>query len=230
MAENLHKGHRQRVRNRFLKSGNLEDFEEHQILELLLFYALPMKDTNELAHKMLNEFGSLYNLCRAKPAEVAKKCKVTENTAVLVSLIPHIAHAIERSKWKTKIALETSLKLGEFTTTLFHDKRVECFYVICLDYRMRLKGAMKVSEGNVFSAPVYTRDIVAAALHYDAIFVVLAHNHLNGTLSPSQDDIDTTITLAASLDLLEIDVLDHIIVCDGQYYSLKQHGHFQPAR
>jgi len=223
---NLHAGHRQRIRKRFIEHG-LDSFEEHQILEFLLFYAIPMKDTNELAHKMLNEFGSLYNLCQSAPKDIMKRCNVTENTACLISLIPEMANIIEKSKWKNKVYLGCSSKLGEYAVSLLMDKKAECFYVICLDNKMRLKGALPVAKGNDFSAQIYIRDISSVIHSFSATNVVFAHNHLNGILEPSQDDIDTTKSLAVSLDYLDTNVLDHIIVCDGQYYSMKQHGKFK---
>lgn len=132
MEKNLHEGHRKRVKERFIIEG-LDSFNDHQVLELLMFYAIPMKDTNELAHKMIKEFGSLSGLFEANPKDICNKCGVSENSAILISLIPSLARRYFKGKWGEKIVLNSASKAGEYSVSLFVGKHYENFYIICLD-------------------------------------------------------------------------------------------------
>ena len=183
--ENLHRGHRKRVKERYLKEG-LDSFEDHQVLELLLFYAIPMKDTNELAHRMIKEFGSLAMLFEAHPHEIARRCGVTENIAILISLIPSLARRYFQARWGDKPILNSSQKAGEYAVGLFAGRTYEVFYIICLDTQNRVIHAALVHEGTINEAPVYPRIIVETALRYQAHSVILAHNHPGGSLNPSE--------------------------------------------
>ena len=116
---NIHKGHRERVRERFIKDGNLDSFQDHEIIEFLLFYAIKMRDTNELAHRMIERFGSLHALLNASPKEIAEKCSVSENTAVLVSLIPHLCRRYLKSYWdRDDFRIESSKAASKYFDAL----------------------------------------------------------------------------------------------------------------
>lgn len=221
--ENLHKGHRMRVKERYLKEG-LDSFQDHQVLELLLFYAIPMKDTNELAHLMIKEFGSLPLLFEARPEEIAKRCKVTENVAILVSLIPSLARRYFQGKWGDKPVLDSSKKAGEYAVTLFTGRTYEVFYLICLDTQNRVIHAALVHEGTINEAPVYPRIIVETALRHQAHSIILAHNHPGGSLNPSRADIDVTQRIKTALNPIDIKVIDHILVAGTRYMSFAEQG------
>jgi len=221
--ENLHKGHRKRVKERYLQEG-LDGFQDHQVLELLLFYAIPMKDTNELAHQMIKEFGSLALLFEAHPKEIAQRCQVTENIAILVSLIPSLARRYFKGKWGDKPVLDSSQKAGEYTMTLFTGRTYEVFYIICLDTQNRVIHAALVHEGTINEAPVYPRIIVETALRYQAHSIILAHNHPGGSLNPSRADIDVTQRIKTALNPIDIKVIDHILVAGDRYLSFAERG------
>ena len=223
MEKKLHEGHRQRVKARYLSEG-LDSFADHQVLELLLFYAIPMKDTNELAHKMILEFGSLAGLFEAEPKDIATRCGVTESTALLVSLMPSLARRYFKGKWGNKPVLNSSVKAGEYAVSLFVGKTYEVFYVICLDSQNRVNYAALVHEGTINEAPVYPRLIVEAVLRHQANGVILAHNHPGGTLKPSGADIEVTKKIAVAMEAISIHVLDHIIVAGDKYYSFLEKG------
>ena len=191
MEKKLHEGHRKRVKARYLSEG-LDAFEDHQVLELLLFYCIPMKDTNELAHRMIREFGSLAYLFEADAKEITKRCGVSENTAVLISLIPSLARRYFTGKWGDKPVLSSSSKAGEYAVSLFAGRIYEAFFVICLDAQNRVNYAAMVNEGTLNEVPVYPRLIVETVLRHQANSVILAHNHPGGGLNPSQEDIEVT--------------------------------------
>jgi len=223
MGEKLHSGHRQRVRNRYIESG-MDSFEDHQVLEMLLFYSIPMKDTNEVAHRMINEFGSLSGVFEANPEEIQKRCNVTQNTAILVSMIPSLARRYFKIKWGDKPVLNSSSKAGEFAVSLFAGRKYEAFFVICLDSQNRINHASLVHEGTINEAPVYPRIIAETALRHQANSVILAHNHPGGTLQPSIADMEVTKKIKIALEAMAIPVVDHIIVAGESYVSFAERG------
>jgi len=223
MDKNLHQGHRQRVKARYLEEG-LDAFADHQVLEMLLFYCIPMKDTNELAHKMIREFGSLTGLFEAHPKEICKRCEVSENTAILVSLIPKLAGRYYKGKLGARPVLGNPQAAGEYIKTLFAGRTYEAFYVISLDAQNRVNHATLVHEGTINEAPVYPRLIVEAALRHKANTIIVAHNHPGGSLRPSKGDIEVTKTIREATEAIAIRVVDHIIVAGDQFFSFADNG------
>lgn len=222
MGDNLHKGHRKRVKARFIKDGNLDSFEYHQILELLLFYAIPMKDTNEMAHKLLNEYGSFHNLLNASPEDLMKRCKVTENAAVLISMIPHLSRRYLNSAWDKNVRINSLNIASEYFNSLLAGEPYESFYMLCLDVNKRLIKAVKISEGNVGGAHIYIDKVVDWALLYKTSYVLIGHNHPSGTMKPSKSDVDATEKIKLALDTINMLLLDHIIVCGQKNYSFAE--------
>jgi len=221
MEKKIHDGHRQRVKTRFLTEG-LDAFEDHQVLEMLLFFCIPMKDTNELAHKMIHEFGTLAGLFEADPEDISKRCGVSENTAILVSLIPSLARRYFKGKWVDKPVLNSSPKAGEYAVSLFAGRKYEVFFVICLDSQNRVNYAALLHEGTLNEVSVYPRLVVEMVLRHQANSVILAHNHPGGSLNPSNDDIELTKKIKATLEPISVKVVDHIIVAGDKYMSFKE--------
>lgn len=221
MEKKLHEGHRQRVKTRYLTEG-LDAFEDHQVLEMLLFFGIPMKDTNELAHKMIQEFGSLSGLFEADPKDICKRCGVSENTAILVSLIPSLSRRYFKGKWGDKPVLNSSTKAGEYAVSLFAGRTYEAFFIICLDSQNRVNYAALVHEGTLNEVSVYPRLVVEMVLRHQANSVILAHNHPGGSLNPSNDDIELTKKIIAALEPISVKVVDHIIVAGDKNMSFKE--------
>ena len=223
LSMKLHEGHRKRVRDRYLSEG-LDAFEDHQVLELLLYYCIPRRDTNELAHRMIKQFGSLAGLFEAKPKDISEKCGVSENTAILVSLIPSLARRYNTVKLGDRPLLNTSSKAGEYAVSLFAGRTYEVFYAICLNSQNRVNYAALVQEGTLTEAPVYPRLVVEAVLCHKASSVILAHNHPGGSMQPSRADIEVTGRISRALEPISVKVVDHIIVAGGRYFSFKENG------
>jgi len=217
----MHEGHRERLKNRFLTEG-LDGFEQHQILELLLFYVIPRKDTNPLAHQLIEKYGSLSSVLEADHKDLASMSGVGNNTAALLSLIPSLARLYFKDKWGDKPVLNSSSKAGEYAVSLFAGRNYEVFYVICLDAQNRVNYAALVHEGTINEAPVYPRLIVETALRHQANSVILAHNHPGGSLKPSSADIEVTKKIISALEAIAIGVVDHIIVAGNGYTSFKE--------
>jgi len=225
----VHEGHRKRLKMRFLKEG-LDSFEPHQVLELLLFYSIPRKDTNELAHKLLERYGSLSGVFDADIKDIVKVPGIGENTAFLLNLIPHLARRYHNDKWGPKPELNSSTKAGNYAISLFAGRNYEAFFIICLDAQNRVNYSELVHEGTINEAPVYPRLLVEAAIRHKANSVILAHNHPGGTLTPSRADIEATKTICTALESISIKVIDHIIVCGDKYYSFAENGRLESLK
>lgn len=219
----MHEGHRDRLKNRFLTEG-LDGFEQHQILELLLFYVIPRRDTNPLAHQLLEKYGSLASVLEADPKDLASMTGIGNNTALLLSIIPSLARIYFKDKWGEKPVLNSSSKAGEYAVSLFAGRNYEVFYVICMDAQNRVNFAALVHEGTINEAPVYPRLIVETALRHQANSVILAHNHPGGSLKPSSADIEVTKRISSALGAIAINVVDHIIVAGSGYASFTEKG------
>ena len=216
--ENPHAHHRARVRQRYRQHG-LDNFHEHEVLELLLYYCYPRQDTNEIAHRMLKKFGSLHNLFEADVDVLIDTLGCTENIAVLLNLIPQIANRYYKSRWGNKIQLDKPEHAAEYAMGLFVGAKVESFYVISLDARRFVINASLISSGVVNEVAAYPRKIAQTALNNNASCIILTHNHPSGTSRPSPDDNETTRRISEMLSPMGIKTLDHIIVAGDKYFS-----------
>lgn len=219
----LHSNHRERMRKRYLEEGGFAAFEDHQILEFLLFYCIPRKDTNDLAHRLINEYGGMANLIDADPIDIMKRCKVGEGTAILINMIPQLSRRYFKLQFQEKVTLDSSRVIGEYAKALLAGRRNECFYCICVDVKRRLISSTMISEGSVSQAEVYPREIAECALKYNASGVILAHNHPSTDLLPSESDKHTTSVIKSVLDYLDVEVIDHIIIGGDRYFSFAEH-------
>lgn len=224
-----HDGHRQRLKERFLLEG-LDNFNELQVLELLLFYAIPRQDTNPLAHRLLDKFGSLSQVLEAPASELQKVEGMGSNAATFLSLVTAVGRYYMVNRAMQNTILSTADKCGEFLTPYFHGRRNETVFLLCLDAKCKLLCCKEVSEGSVNAAGVSTRKVVELALAANASTVVLAHNHPSGLAVPSGEDVHTTYRIAAALDAVEIALADHIIVADGDFISMAASGYYDPKK
>lgn len=224
----IHDGHRQRLKNRFRQEG-LDGFDEVNVLELLLFYAIPQKDTNPIAHRLLDRFGSLAQVLEATPEELEKVPGIGDNAATLVTLTTALARYYMVNRTAQSMVLASTEQCGDYLLPYFIGRRNETVFILCLDAKCKVLGCKEVGEGSVNSASVPIRRIVELALGMNATTVILAHNHPSGLALPSGDDVQTTRRLAAALDGVDITLADHIIVADDDYVSLAQSGLYQPG-
>jgi len=221
--QNIHAGHRQRLKQRYLEEG-LDSFTEHQVLELLLFYALPQGDTNDLAHELINSYGSLPAVLEASYEDLRRFKGVGTHTALLLTLLPDLWRYYHLQRAQPRAVLHNRTKLAEYVVNLFIGEGYEVFYLICLDARNQVTRAVKINEGTLDNVGIEPRLVAEAALRHKAKNVILAHNHPAGTLKPSTTDLHLTSQLAAVLAGLEIGVVDHIIVANHKYLSFWEKG------
>jgi len=215
---NLQKHRRSRIRARYRSQG-LDGFGDHEVLEFLLCYCFPRCDTNETAYRYLNAFNSLHNLLDARVEALQSTLKCSENIAVFLNMLPAVANRYFRSKWGSAVVLDNAEIAGKYAIDLFVGEINENFYVLCLDKRCRLINTVKISEGTVDEAPVYTREVLSAISHNNATAVILAHNHPGGTMKPSKNDNMVTDAILRGVNLMNASLVDHIIVAGDSYYS-----------
>ena len=221
-----HDGHRERLRERFRKEG-LANFQEHEVLELFLFYCLPRKDTNELGHALIKRFGSLANVLETPAEELAKLPGMGINAATFLTLIAQLERYYLMHKNDEKI-LASLDDCGKYLANCFRNQRNETVMLLCLDAKCKVISCNEVGQGSVNSAAVPIRRVVEMALGVNASSAILAHNHPSGLAIPSGEDIQTTRRLALALDAVEIQLVDHIIVADSDYVALRQSGLYHP--
>ena len=229
MAEkHPHQGHRQRLRETYLRAG-LENLSDVNRLELLLFYALPRGDTNPLAHALLQDFGSLSAVLDASVERLMEVDGVGRSTAALIRLVSELnaSAELEKARHRTQGILDTTGKCAAYLLPCFFGLSAEVVYILCLDARCKLLACRKLGEGNVNAANVSVRKIVETALHYNAASVVLAHNHPAGLCRPSEEDESTTLRIWRALDAVNVQLVDHIVVSGTEYYSMADRGFFE---
>ena len=222
----IHTGHRQRVKHEFLARG-LEGLADHRVLELLLFYAIPQGDVNPLAHELLDHFGSLAAVFQAPYEELVKVKGVGENTATLIQLIPAIGGRYLAARVSLEGQLVRAEEYLEVLEPYFFGARVELCYLLCLDGKGKFIACRKIGEGIVDEVPVLSRRVVEAALACNASMVVLAHNHVSGVAKPSGADVSSTKNLKLLLQAVNVTLIDHLIVVDGDAVSLAQSGYLR---
>ena len=222
----IHAGHRQRLKERFLRDG-LDNFEEHQVLELLLFYGIPQRDTNEIAHALMEKFGSLSRVLEASPEELAEVKYVGDNVTTLFQLITAVARYYQVSCAMREEILPTIEACGKYLVPFFYGRPNETVYLLCLDAKCKVLCCEKVGEGGVNSAGVPIRRIVETALKANATSAILAHNHPSGLAVPSGEDVQTTYRVGMALDAVEVRLVDHIVVADNDWVSMAQSGMYR---
>ncbi|MBR3816358.1 MAG: hypothetical protein IKJ27_06505 [Clostridia bacterium] len=223
--ENPHKGHREKVKARYLVNG-LNGMPQHNVLELLLFFGIPYKDTNEIAHKLIEHFGSFSGVLEAKPNELVKIKGMTENAAILINMILPLykQYAIDLNAHSP--CCDSSEKLAEYIRNLLLDTNDERVFAICFDYKRRLIGCKIIGEGDIISSTVDYRRLAEVLLETKANSIIIAHNHPHGITSPSKDDIEATKEIFRFVSTLKVRLLDHIIVNDTSYLSMAETLHY----
>ena len=223
MYMGVHDGHRERMKNKLLEQG-LDVFDDHIVLELLLFYSMPRKDTNPLAHELLNHFGSLEAVFEAPAEELAKINGIGENTITLLKLIPEVSRRYFIDKNKFDNILDSSKKAGEYLIARYMYERDEVVYVLCLDSKCKVICCKELFRGVANSAEISVRKIAELALAKNATSIIISHNHTSGIALPSIEDEIATKRIKTALASMGITLSDHIIVADDDFVSMADSG------
>lgn len=220
----MHTGHRQRMKHRFKETG-LSGFNDINVLELLLFYAVPRQDTNPLAHALIERFGGLNEVLEASMDELMEVPGVGENVATLLKLFPAVCKRYLTNQHNKKIAYNTVSELKNYIIPLFAFEPEELLYMICMDSGNHITYCQVMSRGSEEAVYADTKKIAQIAITRKANSVVLAHNHPSGIAEPSPSDIAVTKQIRECLQLCDVELLDHFIVADDDCISLRKYGY-----
>ncbi len=216
-----HEGHKKRMRDRYRENG-LDGFSEHEALELLLSYVFTRGDTNPLAHRLVERFGSFARVLEASPVELASVEGMGERSAAFVSMMLPLFRYYSMRKADATV-LDTVQKLKDYCRGLFVGANEEIMYIVCLDARLKLINHVEVARGTVNGIVTSTKKVAEEAVRQMATGVVLVHNHPGGSMQASAEDIDFTYRCRKALDPLEIRLYDHIIV-GKDCMSMRENG------
>ncbi len=221
--KHLNVGHRERMRKRYQQSS-LDSFADHEILEMLLYYCLPRRDTNGLAHQILDAFdGKFHSVLDASCEELTQIPGVSENTAVLLSMLPQVFRRYRESMdIGDRKRLNSAKAAGNYFIPKYIGRIRETVMLVCVDGKCRVINSQILIEGTVDTAPISVRRIAEIALRYNAFGVLLAHNHPGGQALPSREDIFLTQEIAKGLAVLGIRLVDHIIIAGEDYTSMSE--------
>lgn len=225
----IHEGHRQRLKDRFLEQG-LDSFTPVQAIEIMLFYCIPRQDTNEIAHRLLERFGSFSQVLDASVEELCSVKGIGTNTATFLKMFPAVAryYEVDRAKLNDDPLLTTEA-CGAKLRPHFLGRCNETVFLLCIDAKGKELCCRLVGEGGINSAGVPIRRIVEISLAAKATAVVLAHNHPSGIALPSAEDVSTTQRVATALEAVDVVLADHLVFADDDYTSMVQSGYYRPG-
>ena len=214
---NEHSGHRDRLRERYLSEG-LDSFAPHNVLELLLFYSVPRRDTNVLAHRLIEQFGSLVGVLNAGVhlhlvADIARRYY-----AEAIAPPPNDARREDLMRYYGQRLVAACNGLPE-----------ETLYLVCLDNNLREISTDRISTGAPNAVQLPGRRIAEVALRHHAPSILLAHNHPRGIAIPSREDVAATLSLRDALRAISVELIDHFVIAGSDYVSMAQSGFFSSA-
>lgn len=221
----VHDGHRQRLRDRFLKYG-LDALEDHEVLELALFYTIHRQDTNPLAHALIDHFGSLSAVMDASLSDLMQVKGIGEHTAFLIFMMKPLCRRYMISCGDNKRPLASIDECMEYLIPYFFGSKEEHVFLLCLDARCKPICCRELSEGSAVASELSVRKAAQVALDVRAASVVLAHNHPGGDLAPSPEDFAVTQQLKQTLSSMGIKLADHVIVSGNTACSMAKTGFF----
>ena len=224
-SENLHEGHRKRLKAKFLENG-LDGIEDHELVELLLFYSIPFKNTNQAAHRLIKEYSRFSDILEADIATLTEIEGIGEHSALLFKLILACVNKYMNEQNDIVNAMLTPKNIDNFIKNLFYGHTNEVAYALLLDKDCIVKKVKKLSAGTVNAAPLYPREVVKLAVNEKYPYMILAHNHPNGNAMPSQNDFKITKTIELALNFVEVRLVDHVIVSGEKVISLARNFNF----
>lgn len=222
---NFNEGHRERLRNEFVNAGG-NTMPDYKLLEMLLFYGIPRKDTKKIAKELIEKFGSLAGVLNAEIDELKAVGGMTQNAACLIKLILPTAKRYFDSKNNEESTLHSFEEIGKFVAGQFFAEKGEKAILVCMNRTGKVLSVKVLAEEDFDSAGISIRTIVGHILNTGATSVVLAHNHPSGIALPSPEDVCTTRQIADTLKAISVNLIDHIIVSGNDYVSMAQSKEF----
>ena len=226
----IHKNHRERMRARFDAEG-IMGFHDHEALELLLYYVYPQGDVNPIAHRLMKRFGSFHRVLEATPEQLMEVQGVGKSAARMLTMVFQIGLRCCQDSVRYREGrheLNTTAKMANYIAPQLAGLSVEVSAVVCVDASLRPICCEFVSKGTVRATEVTVRRLTEIAVRSNATAIILAHNHPRGRAAASPEDFETTRQLQTSLRRIGIELLDHIVLGDGEYISLRDYGALEP--
>lgn len=220
--KSLHDGHRQRLREKFINRG-ADAIEEHELVELLLFYAIPRKNTNEIAHKLVNEFGNLAGIMDADIENIAAVKDMGYNSAIFFKLLQACANKYINQVNNISGSMVNPHNIHAYIKNLFYGHSQEIAYAIFLDNQSVARMVKKLSDGTANETTLNIDTVLKLALNQKYPYMILAHNHPNGNAMPSPEDIYFTKRLEMALSFTHVRMVDHLIVSGDNVISMSNH-------
>ncbi len=221
--EEIHKGHRKRLREKFLKSG-LAGFHDYEIVELLLTLGSPRKDCKPQAKEALKRFKTLRGVLSASAEELQQIEGIGPHSAFGVRLVQEVAREYLKGKIVEQPLLKSSGEIFDYLYHALRDRKKELFKVIYLSSQNQIIEVADLFEGTVDSSAISPREIIEEALKNNAVALVFVHNHPSGNPAPSTSDKQLTRELVYVGKIMQMKVVDHIIIGDDCYYSFADEG------
>lgn len=218
-----HTGHRERLRQRFDQNG-LNGFADHEVLELLLTYAIPRMDVNPLAHRLMDAFGSLGGVLEASVHELKQVHGMGERSAALLCMLLPLLKRYQQGTMGKNPRFTTFSALAAHCASLFIGQHEESFYLLCFDTKMHLTKEILLGTGTASEVSVSPKMVVREAMRANAVAAAVSHNHPSGDSSPSAADVELTEGIRDALSLVEIRFLDHVIVGRQDAFSMVRNG------
>lgn len=229
MADHDHGGHRARVRQRYIANG-VDAFAPHELVELLLFYGIPRRDTNPLAHRLINTFGSVSGVVNADHHMLMEVEGMTENAAVLLRLVGDLKRYCALEELPLGMTMHTTQDFVKYLSPRFEGLGAEQVWMVSLDILFHVIGVHQIGNGTPSMAEVSARDVMRFALADNAARVVIAHNHPSGIAIPSLADLNMTEGIARTLEPMGIKLVDHLIFArDNDCISFRDTPQIAPA-
>ena len=220
----LHDGHRDRLREKILKTG-IESLQPHEVLEYLLFGVIPRKDTNAIAHELINTFGSFSDVLNTDIDRLMVVKGMTRNAAIFLNTLPKTLALYTDDFNKERQNLSGRGKARAFMKSQVYGSEVEVVVIAALDARDNLIRIERMQKGTGASVPLPIRDVVDFALRTNACSILIGHNHPSGDINPSQNDINLTLEISKMLKNIKVVLQDHFIFGDNKYYSFEENGY-----
>lgn len=221
--KSIHSGHRQRVIDKYVNCG-LKAFAEHEVLEMILYFSIPQADTNPLAHRLIDVFGSLENVLKASTDELMLVEGVGRRTATLITLFRSVDMYKDTVLKDNKPFFRQIYDIGKYCKNYFKSHIDESVVLLCMDNELNLKKFEVISNGTFNETAMYLGKIAQIALNSRAPLVFIAHNHPGGSLDPSPQDVHFTQKLYNLLDGMKITLCDHFICNKYHFISMAERG------
>jgi len=213
-------GHRQRLKER-LFSVPAESWAEYELLELILFFAIPRKDVKPLAKKLLCQFGNLSTLINTSRNQLLSVEGTNDGVYIIFFTVKELINRILKQKVINQNIISSWSALLDYLKTSMGNLKLEQFRVLFLSKKNILIGDEVMNTGTVDQAPVYPREIIKRALFHEASAIILVHHHPSGDAKPSKADIELTKKIADTCGAVNIAIHDHVIIGNNKYYSFK---------